>query len=263
MTVIIHRRTSRSAVWSRRLAIFAVVLLLMSAAGHRFGLVETPAFYPLLAIVAALAVVALLLACVGMFRLWEYGDRAGRAAALGAVLALLLLAPYGFVVLRALTLPQLTDISTDTMEAPVFAAAHALRVPLMNALGTFDRSRADLQAAAYPEVTGRRYALPIAGVETLVEDLLREKRWPVLGESGTQTGPEITLEAAGHTPIFGFVSDIAIRLTDEGETTYVDMRSASRFGPHDLGANAWLISTFLRDLDGLVLTRGADAPTAD
>jgi hypothetical protein len=40
-----------------------------------------------------------------------------------------------------------------------------------------------------------------------------------------------------------------VRLTDEGTSTYVDMRSASRYGRHDLGDNAAQITAFLALLD--------------
>jgi len=53
--------------------------------------------------------------------------------------------------------------------------------------------------------------------------------------------------------VFGFASDISIRLSEEAETTYVDMRSVSRFGPHDLGSNALIISEFLAALDAELL----------
>ena len=43
-----------------------------------------------------------------------------------------------------------------------------------------------------------------------------------------------------------------IRITDEGDTCYVDMRSASRYGRHDLGDNAARITGFLTALDAAV-----------
>ncbi len=44
-------------------------------------------------------------------------------------------------------------------------------------------------------------------------------------------------------------------MTDEGDATYVDMRSASHFGQHDLGDNARRIDDFLSDLDAAMLAR--------
>ena len=46
--------------------------------------------------------------------------------------------------------------------------------------------------------------------------------------------------------------DVAMRVTDEGTSTYVDMRSASRYGSHDLGDNAARIAAFLAELDAEV-----------
>ncbi|MCY6381628.1 DUF1499 domain-containing protein [Hoeflea prorocentri] len=60
---------------------------------------------------------------------------------------------------------------------------------------------------------------------------------------------QIVLQGEARTLVFGFGSDVSIRLSEEAETTFVDMRAVSRFGPHDLGANAWIISEFLRELD--------------
>lgn len=77
----------------------------------------------------------------------------------------------------------------------------------------------------------------------------------IIAEDGTPQEPvilrqaQIVLQGEARTPVFGFGSDISIRLSEEAETTFVDMRAVSRFGPHDLGANAWIISEFLRELD--------------
>ena len=60
---------------------------------------------------------------------------------------------------------------------------------------------------------------------------------------------QILLQGETHSPIFGFMSDVSIRLSEEAETTFVDMRSVSRFGPHDLGTNARIIDGFLTALD--------------
>ncbi|MCY0094204.1 DUF1499 domain-containing protein [Hoeflea ulvae] len=51
------------------------------------------------------------------------------------------------------------------------------------------------------------------------------------------------------TLVLGIPQDVLIRLVEEEETTFVDMRAATRDGDHDLGLNARLIRDFLRDLD--------------
>ena len=68
------------------------------------------------------------------------------------------------------------------------------------------------------------------------------------------------IEALAKTAILAFPVDISIRVTDEGETSYVDMRSASRYGRHDLGDNAARIAGFLTALDAAVAGAAAPAP---
>jgi uncharacterized protein (DUF1499 family) len=57
------------------------------------------------------------------------------------------------------------------------------------------------------------------------------------------------LNAVAYSYLLGFPSDVSVRIEDRGESTYVDMRSASRYGRHDLGENATRIERFMRDLD--------------
>jgi hypothetical protein len=65
------------------------------------------------------------------------------------------------------------------------------------------------------------------------------------------------------TMILGLPVDVSIRITDEGDTTYVDMRSASRYGRHDLGDNAARINGFLVALDAAVAGAAGVPPPAE
>jgi len=57
------------------------------------------------------------------------------------------------------------------------------------------------------------------------------------------------LQYRTRTLVLGIPQDVLVRLSEEEETTFVDMRAATRDGEHDLGLNAELIRTFLQDLD--------------
>jgi hypothetical protein len=57
------------------------------------------------------------------------------------------------------------------------------------------------------------------------------------------------VEAVATSMLFGFESDLVVRLIEEEEGTLVDMRSTSRWGAHDLGSNATRIIDFMNDLD--------------
>ncbi len=57
------------------------------------------------------------------------------------------------------------------------------------------------------------------------------------------------IEAVARSFVFGFESDVIVRIVEEDQLTLVDMRSSSRWGPHDFGSNAARISAFISDLD--------------
>ncbi len=77
------------------------------------------------------------------------------------------------------------------------------------------------------------------------------------GDGPTQSGEgeeadtpdERYVEAVARSFLFGFESDVVIRVVEEEEGTLVDMRSNSRWGPHDIGSNAARIVSFMSDLD--------------
>ena len=84
-------------------------------------------------LVALLAALALLFAGFAFSRLWNFGDRGGRDLTVGALLALLVLAPYGVAAYWATIYPPLKDISTDLDDPPVLGSA-TQRTPDMNVL---------------------------------------------------------------------------------------------------------------------------------
>ena len=57
------------------------------------------------------------------------------------------------------------------------------------------------------------------------------------------------IEASVVSLWFGFVDDVVIRVADTPQGTRVDLRSKSRVGLGDLGANAKRVQSFLADLD--------------
>ena len=60
---------------------------------------------------------------------------------------------------------------------------------------------------------------------------------------------DILLQGATRTLVLGLPFDVAIRLREEAQTTFVEMRVASRYGPHDLGVGADLAEAVLRARD--------------
>lgn len=68
----------------------------------------------------------------------------------------------------------------------------------------------------------------------------------------------VRIQAETRTFILGLRYDIMIRLREEAETTLVDIRIASRYGPHDLGMGADIAQHFLAALDAELLGIAGD-----
>ncbi len=69
---------------------------------------------------------------------------------------------------------------------------------------------------------------------------------------------DVTLQGEKRTLIFGLHFDVLIRLREELETTLVDVRVASRYGPHDLGFSAAIAENYLKALDAELLGIAGD-----
>lgn len=250
MDEYLERRVSQATVWSRRLAIFSAVLFLTAGLGHRFGYLGTPDLAPVLATVLTIAILALLFSTRALFLFWHYGGKGGGSLLTAILVAFAVLAPFGITAWRGVTLPMLNDVSTDTDDPPELVRSAADRISGMNVIDPFTPERRKLQEDGYPAVTGRRYEAPMMQVVEVVQDLLDERGWTVLGpDVFPPASTEITIEAQASSPLLGLPVDVSVRFIDEDTSTYVDMRSASRYGPHDFGDNAARIVSFLAELD--------------
>ena len=78
---------------------------------------------------------------------------------------------------------------------------------------------------------------------------------PVTPESNGSL-QDIIIEAQAKSFILKLKSDVVIRLIPDTDSTLVDMRSASHWGPHDFGINAKNINDFMTELD--VVLAGVD-----
>ena len=135
--------------------------------------------------------------------------------------------------------PPIQDISTDIFEPPEYWYAPNVKVydPL---------AIADMQMLAYPDVEPAVLSLPFDRAFKLIHEIIRDTGWEILAvepENGR-------IEATETTFWFGFSDDIVIRVTSEGESSVIDIRSTSRFGSGgDGGTNAKRIIRLLNALE--------------
>lgn len=253
-----EQRRSRASGWCRSTAAFAAVLAIVVWVGHHFGLVETLGYLWVLGLVALLAALALILATFAFSRIWTYGDSGGRDLVVGVLIALVVLSPYAFIAYLMLIYPPLRVVTTDYETPPALPTATS-RTPDMNELMPQSPGERRLQAQAYPLVTGRRYQLPFDETLAAVNKVLARQGWkvdapPAAATLGTDAdadaeADEATVGALAASFILELPVDVSVRVAIDGDATLVDMRSASRYGRHDLGDNARRITAFLAELD--------------
>jgi hypothetical protein len=257
----IEPRRAGAASLGRWLAVFALMLLVMAFVAHRRDMIATPDFLLVMAIGSVVAALALLFCLVAFVRVWVRGDLGAGAALLGALLALVALVPFAFASYCVLAYPALADISTDWQNPPSMQAAARARQPGMNTLAPLSSTAIAQQEAAYPEITGRLYDFSFARTRAAAQSLAETLGWRLADRSETVGEIDaVTLEYEGRDWLLSLPFDVALRIRNTADGTYVDMRSASRYGSHDLGANAARIRSFLDELDIAMAAEVGKAP---
>jgi uncharacterized protein (DUF1499 family) len=212
------------------LGLVAIEMVVVSAWGYRQGwwpVLRALAVSEYAVYVAALGVLLCLLALVLR--------RRGVVLALIGLLAGLPVLAMGIGWEYATrTTPPINDISTDTEDPPVF-----WETPTPT---DYPAANAEPQRAAYPHVVPLDLAISGDEAFALAAELVRERGWEILSEDGRQ------IEAVATSFLYGFKDEIAIRVTETDTGARVDLRSRSRIGQIDRGANARRITAFLDDL---------------
>ena len=242
---------SRLAAWSGRFALFALAVTALSVIIVRSGLLE---IVPALATFAAaliFAALAVLLSLVAFIVIWRQGLSGLGSAILGLILGALLLAYPGYLGYRASKLPAISDITTDPGNPPRFDVLARLRPRGSNDYPGAAVARA--QQAAYPDIAPLQVNAPAKLAYDVAFALVTKRKWHVVDARPPAVGRrEAVIEAVARTPIMGFRDDVVIRVSAAGDGARVDMRSASRYGLHDFGANAARIRSLLEDIDDAV-----------
>lgn len=228
-------------------AIIMLVILLTGPLGYKFG------FVPLLPSLASLmlaligSVLVLLAAMIFVF-IAVRNDmvRNRNMLLLAMVLSLVPMIIMGPQIVKGRSIPAIHDITTDTDNPPEFRAMVKHRVHATNGLayGTEDVPAAELaalQLAAYPNVKHLDSELSVADALARSESVLEG-----LGLKIVSTDLEAGLvEATATTFWFGFKDDVVVRVVANAAGSRIDIRSVSRVGQSDIGANAARIEKFL------------------
>jgi uncharacterized protein (DUF1499 family) len=238
MSARIIKRDSKLAVWARRIALFSVQLLIIGVLLHRFAKIGSLELTNLLAVSIAGALVALIMGLVALGQIWSRGTLGVGTAltAMGASLVMLAIPLWHLPSL--LFKPKINDIVTDPRAPPVFIALIDKRPADANPLDYSAKSFADKQVRAYPEI--RPMTLERSREETyeLVLGAVKVMGWEVVVSQPPSDEAAGRIEAVAHTPLASYADDVAIMVSSVRNESRIDVRSASRYGEHDFGANA-------------------------
>ena len=231
-------KEAREATWARRMALFFVQLLLLTAVLHHFASLTTPAAINLLGVSIAGLFLAIVIAVASLVRIW-FGGQTGGAQAFAAIfIALIGLAAPLYFLSHAVTLPRLTDIETTPDEPLQFKMLASMRPADANLITEPDDAAIEAQEDAYPDIGPMALERSAPEVFSLVHEAVERLGWTiVLSEAPGETGPG-RIEATDRTLVMGFTDDVLVQIKGDDAHAIIDARSSSRYGLHDLGANA-------------------------
>ena len=239
------------ASWSRNLAIFSVVAVLVSVLIVRFGFLELKPALATFFGALAFAGLSILVGIAGAIAIWQDGSRGISRILVAFLISAALLAYPAYLALQYRKLPRIHDITTDPIDPPRFDALARLRSgdgtnPAVYA-GLYS---AEQQRIAYPDIETVELEIPVQRAYEITLQLVNKRKWLVIDERSPQPPRRIgRIEAVARTPIMGFREDVSIRVTPDGEDSRVDIRSASRYFESDLGSNAARVRKLIDDIN--------------
>jgi uncharacterized protein (DUF1499 family) len=142
--------------------------------------------------------------------------------------------------MSASDVPPIHDITTDIADPPRFSeTVFEARGKEANDLD-IDPDALEQQVDAYPDLKTLVSETSIRETFERSLNIAEDLGWEIL-RADLNSG---MIEAVDTTAIMGFKDDVVIRVSSNAEGTQVDLRSVSRVGVSDLGANAERIRAF-------------------
>ncbi len=256
---------SALATWSRNLALFSVIAVIVSILIVRFGFLEMKPALATFFGALGLAVLSILFGLAAFAAIWQNGSRGMGRILLAFLINAVVLAYPAYLGLQYRKLPKIYDITTDPIDPPRFEALARLR----SGDGTNSAVYAGLYSAeqqrlAYPDIETVELEVPPQRAYEVTLQLIGKRKWLVIDERPPQPPRRIgRIEAVARTPIMGFREDVSIRVAPDGDDSRVDIRSSSRYSFYfesDLGSNAARVSKLIEDINTAVDSAKSAAP---
>ena len=259
MKFVASERVPGSARWTSRLALFSVGVLLVTIFLHRVFSMPTPTAIYLAGAAYAVAAAAVATGLFAASRIWVEGSAGTARVVVGLIVGIAMLVSPVVLWLSFDRLPAINDVTTDPATPPQFVKLASVRGPGANKT-TYPGARfAKAQAAAYPDLQPLMIERSSEETFEVVAEALRRLKFTIVREDPPEGASPGTIEAVERTLVLGFYDDVAVRVSGDARSARVDLRSASRFGRHDLGRNAERMRRIMREI---VARLEATVPTA-
>jgi uncharacterized protein (DUF1499 family) len=166
-------------------------------------------------------------------------------------IGLLLLGYPTYLGVKAYKLPRIYDITTDPITPPEFAALARLRRDANTAIYA-GLAAAEEQRNAYPDIEPLEVeATPLIAYQVTLA-VITKRKWLVIDPRPPDRGREGRIEAVSRSLLLGFRDDVVVRIRAAGDGSRIDVRSSSRYGSFDFGANAARVRSLVEEIDDAI-----------
>jgi uncharacterized protein (DUF1499 family) len=223
--------------WTSRLGSAALLAFVAGPLLAHVSILPARIGFALFGLGGLLGMVTLVMGVVGGIR----GAGTGMGLALGAVVTVTFLT----TAIPARKFPRINDITTDTANPPQFVKAGTLDGNQGRDMRYPGAPFAEQQRRGYPGLGPLRLAVPPDEAFKRVEAAARQM--PTWEITRRDAGARV-LEGVDTTRLFRFRDDFVIEVRPLDSGSVIQMRSKSRDGKGDIGANAARIEAFFAKL---------------
>jgi uncharacterized protein (DUF1499 family) len=225
-------------------AMCAGAALVLAGPAYRFGVLDLGTAFLLLRLAAYGGMAAVVLALIGLVLARRSGAALGLALVALIIGAVAVGLPW-WLRQQATAVPPIHDITTDPTDPPEFVAIRPLRSAAPNPVDYPGEQAALQQREAYPDLGPMALDLAPDEAYDAALDAAEAMDWELVAQdSGAGR-----IEATATTAWFGFKDDVVIRVRPADGGSRIDVRSKSRVGQGDLGANAARIRSYIDELE--------------
>jgi uncharacterized protein (DUF1499 family) len=223
--------------WAYRLGAAGIAAFVLGPLVAHLGMVRAMVGFVVFDLGGLLGLLALVLGIVGTLR--------GGGAGAGLVLGLVVTLAFLVIAVPSGKVPPINDITTDIGNPPQFVTAPSLPANQGRDMKYPGESFAKQQNTGYPDLAPLRLDLPIdQAFQRVVTAAQQMPDWEI-----TRTDPAAhAVEGVATSRLFRFKDDFVVEVRPQAAASVVQMRSKSRDGKGDVGANAARIKAFYATL---------------